>query len=212
MEDEGPNYARFRAQLHGVPHYYGDIVRQLFLVSAAVMLVAAPFYADTLSLELPFEIMGAIVLVALAAAVNPHNRLGLYGNAIASGVGLVLYETWALYPYSTSTWMQFTLRQFVALLFLAAFYFSMKTVRALIFHQIGKREGAESGPGEFDEEEGRPLFGAHAAAHSRTRTEGSEPPAEWLVRKPAKKTALNGNEGAIKLRCEVDDEEGMEKA
>ena len=132
-----------------VPHYHGDIVRQLFISTAALLLIGAPFYADSLRTELPFEIAGAILLVALAALANPHNRTIFMAGAVAAGVGLVIFETWALFSYHESTWMQFILREVVALAFLAGFYFSMKTVRAFVMHKVGKRDEA----GEFDERE-----------------------------------------------------------
>lgn len=130
-----------------IPHYHGDAVRQLFISAAALMLIGAPFYADSLRTELPFEIVGALILVALAALANPHKKLALVADAIAAGVGLVIYETWALYTYHDSTWMQFILREVIAIIFLAAFYFSMKTVRAFVLHQVGRHDEA----GEFEE-------------------------------------------------------------
>ena len=87
--------------------------------------------------------------VALAALANPHNRTIFMAGAVAAGVGLVIFETWALFSYHESTWMQFILREVVALAFLAGFYFSMKTVRAFVMHKVGKRDEA----GEFDERE-----------------------------------------------------------
>ena len=131
-----------------IPHYYGDAVRQLLIAAAAFILIGAPFYADTLRTELPFEITGAVILVALAALANPHNKLIFLAGAIASGVGLVVYETWALYTYSDSTWLQFILRQAIAIVFLAGFYFNMKTVRAFVLHRVGKHDEV----GEFEEE------------------------------------------------------------
>src|SRR3989344_9204096 len=122
MDDYAPHpYAE------NIPHYHGDAVRQLFISAAALMLIGAPFYADSLRTELPFEIVGALILAALAALANPHKKLALVADAIAAGVGLVIYKTWALYTYHDSTWMQFVLREVIAIIFLSAFYFSMKT-------------------------------------------------------------------------------------
>ena len=135
-------------------HYFGDIVRQIFISTAALILVAAPFYADNLRVELPFEIGGALALVALAALANPHNRGSMVGSSIAAGVGLVIYEIWALYAYHDSSWVQFFLRELIALLFLVAFYFSLKTVRAFIMHQVGKRDVVDEFEGERRGDEG----------------------------------------------------------
>lgn len=148
MDNEGGDYVRPDPIWPGVPHYYGDTIRQLFIVNAGLILIGAPFYADSLRAELPFEILGALILAGLAALVNPHKRSFLFANAIAAGVGLLLYETWALSAYETSTWTQFVLRELIAIVFLFAFYFSVKTVRAFVLHQIGKSERV----GEFDED------------------------------------------------------------
>lgn len=130
-----------------VSHYYGDQVRQLFVAAAALILIAAPFYSDSLRAELPFEIVGALILVALAAFANPHNRTVFLASAIAAGVGVVIYEMWAIYGFDEITWVQFTLREVIAVILLVAFYFNMKTVRAFVLHQVGKHDEA----GEFDE-------------------------------------------------------------
>lgn len=148
MDNEVGDYTRTRQIFPSVSHYYGDVVRQLFITTAALVVLGAPFYADTLSAEIPFEIVGAIVLVALAALANPHSRPLFFANAIAAGVGLLIYETWALTQYDASSWVQFVLREVIAVMFLVAFYFSVKTLRAFIFHQIGKHEGV----GEFDDD------------------------------------------------------------
>src|SRR3989344_6031518 len=147
MDNTGGEYTRSVTVRPGGPHYYGDIVRQLFIAGAILIVVGAPFYADSLSAELLYEILAALILAGLAALVNPHNKPLLLANAIAAGVGLVVYAFWGLSEYSTSTWVQFILRELIAIIFLVAFYFSMKTVRAFILHQIGKRETVA----EFDE-------------------------------------------------------------
>jgi len=148
MDNDGGDYVRSHPIWPAVPHYYGDTIRQLFIANAGLILIGAPFYADSLSAELPFEILGALVLAGLAALVNPHNKSFLFANAIAAGVGLLFYETWALSNYEVSTWAQFIWRELIAIIFLIAFYFSVKTVRAFVLHQIGKSGVV----GEFDED------------------------------------------------------------
>ncbi len=139
----------------GVSHYYGNQVRQLFIAAAALILIGAPFYADSLRSELPFEIAGALVLVALAAVANPHNKSIFFMSAIVAGTGLAIYETWALNWYFESTWVQFVLREVIAVLFLVAFYFNVKTVRAFLLGKIGHHDEV----GEFDEpsSSGKPM-------------------------------------------------------
>ena len=137
-----------------IAHYYGDFVRQCLVAAAALMLLTAPYYADDLHNELPFEIIGAVVLVALAALTSPWNRTVIIGDAVASGAGLVVFELWALQEYSPSLLIAFALRQAIAIAFMCAFYFSMKTFRAMMFRQIGQPNpiAADIEPEEPEEE------------------------------------------------------------
>lgn len=121
-------------------HYYGDVARQLMLGAAALMLFASPFYADNLRVEFPFEVFGTLVLVCLAAFTNPLKKSVLTADAIATGVGLTLYQIWALAGYEQSSLVAFVLRECIAVIFLFAFYFSVKTVRAMILHQVGQKD------------------------------------------------------------------------
>jgi hypothetical protein len=140
-----PSYALWPA----VSHYYGNYVRQAMLTAAVLMLVGAPFYANpgTLSSELPFIITAAVVVVALAALTNPKSRFIIMLSSVISGVGLILYEWWALNDYAIISSFAFVIRELIAVLFLVAMYFSLKTLRAMIFGQVGKLDS----PADFKE-------------------------------------------------------------
>ena len=130
-----------------VPHYYGDSVRQLLLGAAALMIVASPLYSDTLRVQFPPIIIGALIAAAFAALINPRDRWVVLGSAVVSGIGLAVYAMWGMAGYDTVNPVAFVLRLAVAVVFLFAFYFSMKTLRAFMLHQIGKRETID----EFEE-------------------------------------------------------------
>lgn len=159
-------YPRWR----DIPHYYGDVVRMLLLGTTVLMLVGAPFYADDLPSELPFIVAGAVAFVALAALTNPRNKMVMRLNAAVSGAGAVLFELWALGGYGTSEALAFVLREVPAVLLFFAFYFSLKTLRAMIMGMVGESydeftsktdmaenldksfdESIESSPSGFDE-------------------------------------------------------------
>jgi len=131
-----------------VAHYYGDPARQFLVGAAALLLLTSPLYADSLRIEFPFEIIGALVVVAFAALTNPKSRTIALCDAITAGVGAAVYAGWAIFGYQDITSVAFTLRIVIALLFLFAFYFSMKTVRAFSFGQIGKHDTVD----EFEDE------------------------------------------------------------
>jgi len=144
-----------------LPHYWGDVARQLSVGGAALMLVGAPWYANALTQQFPLIIIGAILAVGFAALVNPLKRSVSVFDAIISGIIAVSYAPWAFFAYDAGEYLSFVLRMAVAIIFLFAFYFNTKTVRAMILHQVAK-------PGDILERE------RNAAAQSHIRTDGTE--------------------------------------
>ncbi len=132
-----------------IPHYYGDSVRQLLLGAAALMMIFSPLYSDTLRQQFPLIIIGALLAAAFAALMNPRDKWVVLGSAIVSGTGLVIYAMWGMYGYDSVNPIAFMLRVVIAVIFLFAFYFSMKTLRAFMLRQIGKRETVD----EFEDDE-----------------------------------------------------------
>ncbi len=130
-----------------IPHYYGDYVRQLLLGAAALMMIFSPLYSDVLRQQFPFIIIGAVLAVSFAALMNPRDKWVVIGSAVVSGGGLVIYAMWGMFGYENISPVAFMLRLAVAVIFLFAFYFSMKTLRAFMMRQIGKRETID----EFEE-------------------------------------------------------------
>lgn len=126
-----------------VKHYYGDAARGLMLGAAALLLVASPLYGNNLRAEFPFEVLGALGIAALAAFTSPRDRWASIGDSVATGVGVFVYATWAMYDYSDINSIAFVLRIAIAIIFLFAFYFSLKTVRAFTAHEIGKRDSVD---------------------------------------------------------------------
>ncbi|MBI5457195.1 hypothetical protein HY971_00530 [Candidatus Kaiserbacteria bacterium] len=130
-----------------IPHYYGDSVRQLLLGAAALMIISSPLYTNTLRREFPLIVIAALAAAALSAIINPRDRWIPMATALLSGVGLVSYAMWGMFQYENIGPLPFILRMAIAVIFLFAFYFSMKTLRAFMLHQIGKRETID----EFEE-------------------------------------------------------------
>lgn len=131
-----------------IPHYYGDVVRELFLGGAALMLIGSPLYATSLRAEFPVEVFGAFVIVGFAALTNPHSRWVMIGNTVIAATGMIIFAGWGITEYQTINPVAFVLRLAVAAIFLFAFYYAVKTVRAMSLHQIGKKESVD----EFEED------------------------------------------------------------
>lgn len=162
-----------------IAHYYGDIVRDFMLGGAVVMLLAAPFYADRLRGELLFEVIGAIIIVGLAAMTNPWKKSILVADTIAVGIVTVVYQIWALNGYGTANNTAFVLREAVSIIFMFAFYFSAKTVRAMVLHQIGKQASSEEFAGDntgIPEKAEDPLSQIHHAFDEKPEDDDEENP------------------------------------
>src|SRR3989344_7832685 len=101
LDGRTDRYPLYYPRWEMIPHYYGDIVRQLFLGIVVLMLFAAPFYTSNLPVELPFIVVGAVVIVGLGGLTNPFKRWVMTMNTVVSGVGVVIYETWALMSYQS---------------------------------------------------------------------------------------------------------------
>jgi len=127
-----------------ISHYYGDSVRAFLISGAILMLITAPFYTDSQA-ELPFIVLGAVVMVAVAALTSPRKRGTISADVLIAGSGFVIYQTWALSKYDSDPMYQFVLREAISILFLFALYFSTKTLRSMLLDQIGHPDE----PGEF---------------------------------------------------------------
>lgn len=156
MADDGDNYGGgepnvgeeagnpslpppFKFMTPGIAHYYGDYVRQIFVVTGAAMLLMAPFLINRAPALLPFVIGGAIVLVILAALTNPKKVWVVMADALAAGIGIIVFESLALAAYASGNWLAFIALEVVTIAFLFALYYSLKTVRTMMLGQVGKR-------------------------------------------------------------------------
>lgn len=132
-----------------IAHYYGDTVRKLMLATAIAILVGAPFYATDLRTELPFDIVGALILICFAAFTSPRSRTMMVANTVAAGVGMVLFELWALTAYGEVPPVVVAIRQAIAVVFVFAFYFAGKSLRHM--NQMRMGEEASSSEDRIDD-------------------------------------------------------------
>lgn len=137
----------FKGQWPAVRHYYGDLVRILFVIMAVLIGIGVPL-SDNLPLGLALGIPTALVLVVLAGYTNPHGKVVLMLNAIVAGAGVFLIEVFAVAAYSAGNLPLFAVLELAWLLCVAALYYSVKTVRASRMHKIGSIDGV----GEFNDD------------------------------------------------------------
>lgn len=132
---------------HDIPHYYGDYVRTLFVAVAVLSSVAIPVLGDLLPFGTAVQVLSALLLVLLAGLTHPHSIILFMYNIAVSAIGVVLLESAAISLYHTDSFELFLAREAAALLMLFAFYFSVKTLRAMSAGKLGKLDR----PWEFED-------------------------------------------------------------
>lgn len=121
------------APVHHTPqHYYGDVVRVLFIVSAVIL-----FAMQFTGIQLPFSSFGSIlmilILVVAAGLTNPVQAWIHWANIFISGFCLLLFGGLSLDRYQRGDlFPDGVLIGFLALLFLIALYSATKTLRGTL--------------------------------------------------------------------------------
>lgn len=113
-------------------HYKGDIVRFLFLTGAVVLIVFLPIIQDILPFNTTTNVLFVLLIGFLAGITNPRQFGVTIINTIVAGGAFLLFEYFAIERVTTSTFTDasFAFRQFLALIFFFALYYSAKTFRA----------------------------------------------------------------------------------
>ena len=117
-----------------VPHYYGDVVRRLFLVAAIIMLVTLPFFNDRLPISSNLSLLIIVVLAIFAGATNPVKIMLAVIDVMVSIIGAAAFEYYAVQFYITFSPGDFLfwINQGLAVIFIFALYFSTKTLRGML--------------------------------------------------------------------------------
>lgn len=119
-------------------HYYGDIVRYLFLAAAVLMIITLPLFQDYIAVPLIISIIGIAVLGLAAGLTNPRQKLSAMINLIIALGGFLIFGYVAVDSFGTTgVDDKFLLTNIIlALIFIFALYFSMKTLRAEIVEDV----------------------------------------------------------------------------
>lgn len=113
------------------PHYHGYAVRRLFIAAAVLMLVGLSTFHD---LPIFLSVSGIFVLIVVAGFTDPNKVLSVVFDAFVSLFALTVFEFYAvLTAHSLGYTLFFHANQLLALIFLFAFYYSIKTLRGLWF-------------------------------------------------------------------------------
>ncbi len=137
------DYERFTPDT--IPHYHGDKVRFLFLLTVALGFIGIPFWGHLVPFGTMFEVVGGIVLVVLAGLASPHSKWVMVLSVIAAAFGAFLLEISAISFHDTDSIRLLLAREAGALMLAAALYYSVKTLRAMTTGKLG----AQPTPEEF---------------------------------------------------------------
>jgi hypothetical protein len=120
-----------------IPHYYGHIVRRLFVVAGIIMLIGLPFFASIVAGGVLTAILGILILGLYAGLTTPKHKWIMWGDVVLSVIGSIVFEVIAIDLYRTSRVVDsyFVFNQSLALVFFLALYFGVKTFRAMILRQ-----------------------------------------------------------------------------
>lgn len=118
-------------------HYYGDIVRRLFIASAFIMAATLPFFSANIEQPILMSIMGILVLGVAAGLTSPSYASSAIINVLIAIVSVAVFEGYAVVEYKLhGANIFFIANQTMALIFLSALYYGVKTIR-------GRKEGSQ---------------------------------------------------------------------
>lgn len=115
-------------------HYYGDLVRKLFLTGAILMLLTLPFMSTYIEVPIYISILAAITIGVVAGITNPAQKwAGILNFGIALTASFI-FEYQAIMGYTHYSYLHrtFLINQILAVIFLVALYFATKTVRGMV--------------------------------------------------------------------------------
>lgn len=125
-------------------HYYGDVVRRLFITSGIIMLLGIPLFADNIPRPLSISILVAIVFALTAGLASPRNLWVAFLHLIVSAAAVAVFEYYTIATYiAVSSYGDLFLitSQVLAVIFFFALYYGAKTVRGMMID--GNRDGRE---------------------------------------------------------------------
>ncbi len=110
-------------------HYYGDIVRALFLIGGIVMMLALPFFKNLIPAPYFVSIFALVVIATTAGLTAPSRRWTMRLNLFVSFLGFAVFEYFAVTQYGEVDPALFLTNQLLAFVFFFSFYYSVKTSR-----------------------------------------------------------------------------------
>jgi len=110
-------------------HYYGDVVRQLFIAAGILMAVTFPFFEHLLPGPYLVSILIILVVNIAAGLTNPRQPWVIGFDVVLSMFTFIIFEYHAVTNYPDKTDPLYWITQVIAIIFFMALYFSIKSAR-----------------------------------------------------------------------------------
>lgn len=119
-------------------HYYGNIIRYIFLATALIMIIGLPLFQNFLGIPKILSVIGIAVLGIAAGFTNPKLMISLVINFFISLFGFIifLYSAASSYQGATRDDKYLLASIVLAAMFLFAVYYSMKTLRSALLEEM----------------------------------------------------------------------------
>jgi hypothetical protein len=120
-------------KLNAITHYYGDTVRRFFVTGALFMVATLPFVAEYIALPFTLSLVGILIVSVAAGITSPQFVWSAILNIFISLYAVLQFEWYAVHWY----WEYgagnsfFWINQILAVIFLLALYFAVKTFRGV---------------------------------------------------------------------------------
>lgn len=114
-----------------IKHYYGNLVRIIFIAGAVLMVIGLPTMTKILNLPVIISIVAIVILVLAAGFTNPAVRSSLIINTGISVVYTIAfaYTAWHLSEQGGIHKSFLLVNQVATIAFLIATYFAVKSWR-----------------------------------------------------------------------------------
>lgn len=123
------------------PHYYGDMVRVLFMLAAVMVILATPLISSFLPVNIFILIVFVLVLALIAGLTNPEQKWTVASDVGISLVGVAIFEYFAVSTFVNAGLFDpaFTITQLLAIIFLFTLYYSTKSLRGMYLRDKEKK-------------------------------------------------------------------------
>ena len=112
-------------------HYYGSIVRKLFVLAAVLTFLIYPFFSPFLPQHPALMIFAVALLAVMAGLTSQRDRMVIIIDIIISFLAIIFFENHAIAYVKLLPRGIFVADQIMTFIFFFALYFSVKTLRGM---------------------------------------------------------------------------------